>query len=71
MKQSWDLFQIQTNDLMFQCRENLPASLENPWQIDIFLDSKAKCRHFYIFSKFPNAGKTTFMKYLLEKYRCQ
>ena len=55
-------------------RKALPAVLENMWEIDMPVDiSKpfAKKCHFWIYSGVCDTGKSTFSRYLLEKYRAE
>jgi len=52
-------------------REELPMSIETPW--DMFLDcnNEVKQCHYWFFSECPSLGKTTFGNHLVEKYKAQ
>lgn len=51
-------------------REDIPTKLENPWNIDLPLETDNKCCNYWIMSKASNYGKTTWIKSLLSKYVC-
>lgn len=51
-------------------REDIPSMLENPWNLELKLDTDNKCCNYWIFSKGSNYGKTTWLKSLLRKYIC-
>lgn len=51
-------------------RQDIPTKLENPWNIDLPLDTDNKCCNYWIMSKQSNYGKTTWLKSLLSKYIC-
>lgn len=51
-------------------RESIPAFLPNPWGRVLFGRRQRKKRHYWIFSRAPNKGKTTlFALPLCEQYR--
>ena len=46
----------------------VPSPIPNPWNKHLPIE-QAKCRHYWIWSKYPNAGKTTkFLNPLADKY---
>jgi len=49
--------------------EDIPATLENPWGINIKVDTDLKCCHYWLYSRQPNLGKTTWGTELCTKYR--
>lgn len=52
-------------------REDLPKYLKNPWGELLDTQVREKRRHYWIFSRMPNKGKTTkFALPLEENYRC-
>ena len=51
-------------------KPDLPPLLPSPWDFEIPSNVQDKKRHYWIWSKEPNAGKTTkFLIPLSEKYR--
>lgn len=53
-------------------RESLPIALPNPWGFLLFSRKNSKQRHYWIYSRTPNKGKTFhFAKPLTCKYKCE
>lgn len=52
-------------------REELPTRLENDWNVDLRVNTDLKQCHFWIWSKEPNRGKTTFLMRLHRTYRAE
>lgn len=50
-------------------REDLPSTIPTTWGFDIEVDIDKKKCHYWIWSRCPSLGKTTFMKELIRKYR--
>lgn len=46
--------------------KDLPNYFGTPWGFDLEFNRDSKQRHYWIYSTEPNAGKTTFAKYLCE-----
>lgn len=50
-------------------KDDIPASIENPWGLQLQVDTDKKQCHFWLFSSMPNLGKTTWATELSSKYR--
>lgn len=51
-------------------RRDLPVSLENPWELSLQVKgAETKCRHFWLYSREPNMGKTTWAKTLQVQFK--
>ena len=52
-------------------REDLPTSLETPWNFKLIFDLDNKQCHYWIYSKKSNFGKTTYAQELCKNYKTQ
>jgi len=52
-------------------RQDLPTSLDTPWNFKLKFDLEEKQCHFWIYSKKSNFGKTTYAQELCKNYKTQ
>lgn len=58
-------------DMFVDNREELGMELPNPWYDDFKVNIDIKQCHYWIYSRVPNLGKTTWAIELTEKYKAQ
>jgi hypothetical protein len=52
-------------------KEDLPSSLDNPWNLKLQVNTDLKKCHLWLYSSSPNLGKTTWAIELCNKFRAE